>query len=260
MKKIKISKKCRWIHVFVVAGWFMWSGCASTLPRGYFPGILEGSQYQLAYYPNTGQSLGGSTSPTTDSNGDLIAGTSPGVTGGSGAGSEYMPGTLAMTEGGAPTGKSNTDELYADSTQHGWGENSNNGTTEFLAADSKGTVEKSLSFVISSVNSTLLSTGRALQSGIATSACHFTKLSCVDSYNNGTCTTAPSFNVYANTNSTEGTAVNCSNTNQTTLGTFTSQSETLAIPAGDAYGIYVSTASSGCNTSMFSVVADIVCP
>jgi hypothetical protein len=181
----------------------------------------------------------------------VSVGTAPTFTAGTG-------GVLGATEGTASTGAANVDELYADSTAHAWKINNNNGTARQVVATSDGTAE----FTISAINTfglnTSFATGQQIVGGLATNACHFTNLSCINT-TGGTCTTAPTVNVFDGASNT-GTAKLCNSAQESTRGTFTSQAQTQTIAAGDAYGIYVSTAGGTCTTDIFTVTAEIVCP
>jgi hypothetical protein len=87
---------------------------------------------------------------------------------------------------------------------------------------------------------------------IAAYAGHFTNLAITSSLG-GTCTTAPTFNVFDQT-SNVGTAQIATATTQT-KGNTTSQTQTLTFAAGDAIGIYISTAGSVCTTDTWVVSA-----
>src|SRR5207253_3048536 len=45
-----------------------------------------------------------------------------------------------------------------------------------------------------------------------------------------------------------------------TPGSNSIQAETLPMVSGDAYGIYISTAGSGCNADQFAISAAVACP
>jgi hypothetical protein len=107
--------------------------CGGVLMGAYFPGVLNGTSGNLAYYPTTGQSVSGNPNVTVDSSGNvsvagyLVAGSpNPNCTAGTGAG-------LCAGEGTAPTGLVNVDELWADSTAHALKEIANNGSAFTLA-------------------------------------------------------------------------------------------------------------------------------
>ena len=92
---------------------------------------------------------------------------------------------------------------------------------------------------------------------IAVAAGHFTNL-VMTTMLGGTCTTAPTFNVFDGTTNT-GTAQISTSTTQT-KGTATSQSQTLTFAAGDLIGIYISTAGSSCTTDTWVVSAEYSTP
>src|SRR5271166_1078815 len=99
---------------------------------------------------------------------------------------------------------------------------------------------------------------QAVSVGIAGNNCHFINLTCTCTFA-ASCTTKPAINVFDGSN--VGTPVTCVNTTQsghTTVGA--SSTETLAIAAGDVYGIYISTAGASCTTSFFILSAEVVCP
>ena len=87
---------------------------------------------------------------------------------------------------------------------------------------------------------------------IAAYAGHFTNLVMTASLG-GTCTTAPTFNVFDGT-SNVGTAKIATSTTQT-KGTSTNQTQTLTFAAGDLIGIYISTAGATCTTDTWVVSA-----
>jgi hypothetical protein len=69
----------------------------------------------------------------------------------------------------------------------------------------------------------------------------------------GSCTTAPTFNVFVGSSSSEGTAIIASAAKQAALGTVTSQAQTLSFGAGQVIGLYVSTQGATCLAPVFSV-------
>lgn len=87
---------------------------------------------------------------------------------------------------------------------------------------------------------------------IAAYAGHFTNLVATSSLG-GTCTTAPTFNVFDGTTNV-GTAKLSTSTTQT-KGTSTSQTQSLTFAAGDQIGIYISVAGGSCTTDTWVVSA-----
>jgi hypothetical protein len=69
----------------------------------------------------------------------------------------------------------------------------------------------------------------------------------------GSCTTAPTFNVFVGSSSNEGTAIIASASKQAALGTVTSQAQTLSFGAGQVIGLYVSTQGATCLAPVFNV-------
>lgn len=108
-------------------------------------------------------------------------------------------------------------------------------------------------------NSTTYPTGQQIVAGVAPVACHFTNLTCINTFHAATCTTAPTVNVFDGGTNT-GTAKICDATLDGTRGTVVTQAQTQPIAAGDVYGIYVSTQGGTCLTDQFTVTADISCP
>jgi hypothetical protein len=92
---------------------------------------------------------------------------------------------------------------------------------------------------------------------IAVAAGHFTNLVITSSLG-GSCTTAPTFNVFDGTSNT-GTAKIATTTTQT-KGTATSQTQTLTYAAGDLIGIYISVAGATCTTDTWVVSAEYSTP
>jgi hypothetical protein len=92
---------------------------------------------------------------------------------------------------------------------------------------------------------------------IAVAAGHFTNLVITASLG-GSCTTAPTFNVFDGTSNT-GTAKIATSTTQT-KGTATNQTQTLTYAAGDLIGIYISTAGATCTTDTWVVSAEYSTP
>ena len=88
---------------------------------------------------------------------------------------------------------------------------------------------------------------------VAANSGHFTNLT-VTNADGGTCTTAPTFNVFDATNT--GSSVVGSTTKQS-YGTATTQAQTLAINAGDLYGVVMISAGSGCSGGVYSVFATV---
>jgi hypothetical protein len=86
---------------------------------------------------------------------------------------------------------------------------------------------------------------------IATNPGHFLKL-IVTNINGAACTTAPTFQVF-DTAANTGVSV-VGSTTQQAFGTASSVSETMAISAGDLYGVYMSNAGSSC-TADYTVQA-----
>jgi hypothetical protein len=92
---------------------------------------------------------------------------------------------------------------------------------------------------------------------VAAYAGHFTNLVITSSLG-GTCTTAPTFNVFDGTTNT-GSAKLATATTQT-KGTATSQTQTQTFAAGDLIGIYISTAGATCTTDTWAVSAEYSIP
>jgi hypothetical protein len=92
---------------------------------------------------------------------------------------------------------------------------------------------------------------------VAAYAGHFTNLVITSSLG-GTCTTAPTFNVFDGTTNT-GTAKLATATTQT-KGTATSQTQTQTFAAGDLIGIYISIAGATCTTDTWAVSAEYSIP
>ena len=110
-------------------------------------------------------------------------------------------------------------------------------------------------------NSSNYATGQQIAGGTAATPCHFTSLNC-QNVSGGSCTTAPTVNIFDTSGATTtlGTAKACSTSQEGTIGTFTSQAQTLPMIAGDSYGIYISTQGGTCTTTDFTVTADLLCP
>lgn len=102
-------------------------------------------------------------------------------------------------------------------------------------------------------------TGQQIAGGVAAIPCHFTNLTCINTFHAATCTTAPTVNVFDGASNT-GTAKQCDNTRDSTRGTFVTQAQTQTVAATDKYGIYISTQGGSCDTDQFFVSADLVCP
>ena len=107
--------------------------------------------------------------------------------------------------------------------------------------------------------SAIFTTGSQIAGGTASTACHFTNLSCANAFHGSTCATPPTVQVFQTSTSHAGTALLCPST-LSTIGSPGSQAETLPIPSGDTYGIYISVAGGTCATDEFMVSADIACP
>lgn len=125
-------------------------------------------------------------------------------------------------------------------------------------------VTASVPYAISAGNETygsnsLYATGQQIGAWKAAIPCHFTNLTCINTFHAATCTTAPTVNVFDGA-STTGTAQQCSNALQSTRGTVTAAAQSLAIGASHVYGIYISTQGGTCLTDQFTVTADITCP
>ena len=90
--------------------------------------------------------------------------------------------------------------------------------------------------------------------------CHFTKLSCVNTFHAATCTTAPIINIFQTSVSNLGSTVTCDNTLDSTLGTFANTSQTLVFTPPVAVGIFISTQGATCLTDQFNITADYKCP
>ena len=103
------------------------------------------------------------------------------------------------------------------------------------------------------------SASKVVAQAIAVNSMHFKSL-IVTNADGGTCTTAPTFNIF-DTGSNTGTAVTGSNTQQA-FGTAsgTSGNESLAVAAGDLYGVYMSNQGSSCTGGVFSVYAVLTHP
>lgn len=102
-------------------------------------------------------------------------------------------------------------------------------------------------------------TNTVIASYKAANAGHFTSLNCVNNgLNGGSCTTAPTVNVFDGTSNT-GTAITCSTTAQT-KGNQTTQAQTQTFAAGDIIGIYVSTQGGTCTAPLFTVTATATDP
>jgi hypothetical protein len=82
---------------------------------------------------------------------------------------------------------------------------------------------------------------------------HFTNLS-VTNLNGGSCATAPTFQVFDTASHTGVSQIG--STTQQAFGTSSNVGETLAITAGDTYGVYISNTGS-CTAPSFSVVATV---
>ena len=96
------------------------------------------------------------------------------------------------------------------------------------------------------------SSPEALAQATALNNAHFTKLTVTNVV--GSCTTAPTFNVF-DTASNTGTAITAS-TSQQLPGTASTAGQTLAITAGDLYGVEMTNSGSSCGAT-FSVVATV---
>jgi hypothetical protein len=95
-----------------------------------------------------------------------------------------------------------------------------------------------------------------LAQGTALNASHFVNLS-VTNINGGSCSTAPTFNVYSGT--TAGIAVTGSTTQQAAGTTTSNTSETLAIAANGVYSV-VMTGAGTCTGPNFAVYATVETP
>lgn len=116
---------------------------------------------------------------------------------------------------------------------------------------SQGTISTGPAIFGSSAVNTVVATTIASQAG------HFTNLA-ITSALGGTCTTAPTFNVFDGTTNV-GTAKLATSTTQT-KGTTTNQTQTLTFAAGDVIGIYISVAGSVCTTDTWVVSAQYSTP
>ena len=92
---------------------------------------------------------------------------------------------------------------------------------------------------------------------IAAYAGHFTNLVMTAALG-GSCTTAPTFNVFDGTSNTGTSKISTATTQ--TKGTATSQTQTLTFAAGDLIGIYISTAGATCTTDTWVVSAEYSIP
>lgn len=109
-------------------------------------------------------------------------------------------------------------------------------------------------------NNTNFPSGNIVVQAVATNAGHFTQMTSNNqSLNGGSCSTAPTFNVFDGGSNT-GTAKIASAAAQVTRGTTTQQAETLTFAAGDVIGIYVSTQGATCLAPTFSVDATVTYP
>jgi hypothetical protein len=88
---------------------------------------------------------------------------------------------------------------------------------------------------------------------VALNAAQFTKLTVTNTVGQ-TCTTAPTFNVFSGTST--GTSL-VGSTTQQAFGTASTASESLAVPAGVVYGVYMSNQGSSCTGAVYSVVATV---
>lgn len=167
-------------------------------------------------------------------------------------------GTICAAGGSAPTGVSNVGEFWYDQAYQAWLINSNNGTNEIVAATSSGYAPYTICATGTFGSSSSFPTGQQIAAGVANTTCHFTYLSAIN-MTGGTCTTAPTFNVFDGASNT-GTAVLSSATQQTTRGTVTKQLQALSITAMDTYGFYVSTAGGTCTAPIFAVCGSVACP
>jgi hypothetical protein len=116
---------------------------------------------------------------------------------------------------------------------------------------SQGTISTGPAIFGSSAVNTVVATTIAAQAG------HFTNLAITSSLG-GTCTTAPTFNVFDGTTNV-GTAKIATSTTQT-KGTTTNQTQTLTFAAGDVIGVYISVAGSVCTTDTWVVSAQYSTP
>jgi hypothetical protein len=116
---------------------------------------------------------------------------------------------------------------------------------------SQGTISTGPAIFGSSAVNTVVATTIAGQAG------HFTNLA-ITSVLGGTCTTAPTFNVFDGTTNV-GTAKIATSTTQT-KGTTTNQTQTLTFAAGDIIGVYISIAGSVCTTDTWVVSAQYSTP
>lgn len=109
-------------------------------------------------------------------------------------------------------------------------------------------------------NSTNFPTNNLVVQTTATKAGHFAWLTSTNqSLNGGSCTTAPTFNVFDGSSNT-GTAKTASTSVQNSKGTATTQSQSLTFQAGDIIGIYVSTQGATCTAPTFAVDATLNFP
>jgi hypothetical protein len=108
-------------------------------------------------------------------------------------------------------------------------------------------------------NNTPYPTNTVIATHKAANAGHFTQLSCVNqTLNAGSCTAAPTVNVFDGTTNT-GSTLTCSTTVQT-KGTQSTTAQSQTFAAGDIIGIYVSTQGATCTAPIFIVTATAVEP
>lgn len=120
-----------------------------------------------------------------------------------------------------------------------------------LQIASQGTITAGPNTFGSSAVNTVIAQTIAVQAG------YFTNLVMTAALG-GTCTTAPTFNVFDGTSNT-GTAKISTSTTQT-KGTSTNQTQTRTFAAGDLIGIYISTAGATCTTDTWTVSAQYSTP
>ena len=131
-----------------------------------------------------------------------------------------------------------------------------------LFTNSSGTMTETLSAVDGTISTGPYTFGSSavntvVAQTIAVAAGHFTNLVETSSLG-GSCTTAPTFNVFDGTSNT-GTAQLATSTTQT-KGTATSHTQTLTFAAGDLIGIYISTAGATCTADTWVVSAEYSIP
>lgn len=209
---------------------------------------------KIVINPLTGAATFASTGQTTIVSNSTITGGVNGGTGGSLILNGSTSGSVTINVPAAPTSYSLTLPSAAPAL-----------TGQVLSATTAGvgsfiSTEAHISTSGAYGNNTNMPTGSVILAVKAAAAGHFVSLTInTQSLNAGSCTTAPTFNIYDGASNT-GTAQIASAAAQGTRGTTTNVAQTQTFAAGDIIGIYVSTAGGTCLAPTFAVDATLAYP